>query len=67
MSRPYRDTFTVTRKPDGTFEAKLHGYPFYYAAPTAEACMREAGRAMDQMAAMRDKFAVAVAAESPRP
>lgn len=35
------------------------GYPLYYAAPTAEACMREAGRAMDRMAAMRDKFEAA--------
>lgn len=65
MSRPYRDTFTVTRKPDGTFEAKLHGYPIFYVAPTAEECMREAGRAMDQMAAMRDRFAAEMREPAP--
>lgn len=56
MTRPYRDTFTVTRKPDGTFEAKMHGYPFFFSGSTAEACMGGAGRAMDEMAAHLDRL-----------
>lgn len=52
----YRETFTITRDEDGTFTAKLHGYPFYYSAPTAELALAEAGRVMDFTVAQRDQW-----------
>lgn len=51
--RLYRDTFTVTRKADGTFSVKLHGYPFFYTGTTAQEAMSAAGDVMDATLALR--------------
>jgi len=45
---PYRDTFTVTQKPDGSWEAKVHGLPVTYRGKTASECLQRAGEGSDK-------------------
>ena len=49
----WRDTITIRRQEDGSWEAKLHGYPFYYRGETAEECLSHAGSVMDLAANLK--------------
>lgn len=61
--RPYRDAFTITRLPDGSWQAKQHGYPFWTIGKTAEECLQNAGRIVDHCAKSRDEFTAMLAAQ----
>lgn len=52
----YKDTLTVTRLPDGTWQAKLHGYPFLYNGENARDCLHAAGEAIDQSFKVLEKI-----------
>lgn len=54
--RPYRDTITVKRQPDGQWQAKLHGYPFFWDGSTAEEALRHAGASVDMFEAQRARM-----------
>lgn len=64
---PWRDTLTITRQPDGTWKAKLHGYPFYYTGATAEECLRAAGETMDISANIRTVIGSTTPNKNPAP
>ena len=52
----HKDTFSIHRKEDGTWEAKQHGYPFYFTGETAEECLSNAGKAADFAAKALDSI-----------
>lgn len=53
---PYRDTFTATKQPDGTWVAKQHGMPLTFRGDTAEECLGRAGKAADFASGVYDKL-----------
>ena len=53
---PYRDTFTVTKLPDGQWTAKQHGMPVTFEGKTAEECLTKAGRAAAVAGGFYDKL-----------
>lgn len=64
MSRPYRDTFTITRLQDGRWRAVCHGEKgMEWIGDTATAVLAEAGRMSDYAAKGVDEFRKMMAAE----
>lgn len=62
MGRPYRDAFTITQLEDGTWQAKQHGYPFFATGKTAEECLGNAGRMVDEQKRVIDELKAKFAA-----